>query len=91
MLQCDVLLCISIGMPAARGPESARGDIHRVQHTVLQCVAVCCSVLQCVAVCCSVLQCVAVVASLVMQVSREFHEEGVCCRVKYNVTCCSAI
>jgi len=29
-------------------------------HSVLQCVAVCCSVLQCVAVCCSVLQCVAV-------------------------------
>jgi len=27
-------------------------------HTVLQCVAVCCSVLQCVAVCYSVLQCV---------------------------------
>ena len=29
-------------------------------HSVLQCVAVCCSVLQCVAVCCSVLQCVRV-------------------------------
>jgi len=29
-------------------------------HSVLQCVAVCCSVLQCVEVCCSVLPCVAV-------------------------------
>jgi len=31
-----------------------------VRHSVLQCVAVCCSVLQCGAVCCSVLQCGAV-------------------------------
>jgi len=29
------------------------------EHSVLQCVAVCCSVLRCVAVCCTVLQCVA--------------------------------
>jgi len=32
-------------------------------HSVLQCVAVCCSVLQCVAFCCSALQCVAVCCS----------------------------
>ena len=29
--------------------------ISLLQHSVLQCVAMCCSVLQCVAVCCSVL------------------------------------
>jgi len=32
-------------------------DLLKVEYSVLQCVAVCCSVLQCV---CSVLQCVAV-------------------------------
>ena len=41
-------------------------------HSVLQCVAVCCSVLQCVAVCCSVLQCVAVCCSVLQCVA-------VCC------------
>jgi len=43
-------------------------------HTVLQCVAVCCSVLQCVAVCCSVLQCVAACCSMLQCVA-------VCCSV----------
>jgi len=33
-------------------------------HSVLQCVAVCCSVLQCVAVYCSLLQCVKVCYSV---------------------------
>jgi len=38
-------------------------------HSVLQCVAVCCSVLQCVAVCCSVLQCVAVCCSVLQSLT----------------------
>jgi len=58
VLQCDVLLCIPNGMPAARGPESARGNIHGVQDTVLQCVAVCCNGLKsCDVKSCSILQC----------------------------------
>ena len=34
------------------------GSIHFYAHSVLECVAVCCSALQSVAVCGSVLQCV---------------------------------
>jgi len=38
-------------------------------HSVLQCVAVCCSVLQCIPVCCSVLQFVAVCCSVLQGVA----------------------
>ena len=38
------------------------------EHSVLQCVAVCCSMLQCVAVCCSVLQYVAMCCNVLQYV-----------------------
>jgi len=55
--------------------------MHASMHTVLQCVAVCCSVLQCVAVCCSVLQCVAVDIMLIALVHvRTRIRIVVCCK-----------
>jgi len=67
-------------------------------HSVLQCVAVCCSVLQCVAVCCSVLQCVAVCCSTCLACSSAWHDSfircawhasGVCCASNDSFVCCA--
>jgi len=49
--RCALIMCWDAGRRRA-GEYS-----QMLAHSVLQCVAVCCSVLQCVAVCYSVLQC----------------------------------
>ena len=54
---CNMLVCCSVWQSCSHTCGLTEMEL---QHSVLQCVAVCCSVLQCVAVCCSVLQCVAV-------------------------------
>jgi len=57
-----------------------------MQHTVLQCVAVCCSVLECGGVCCSVLQCVAVCCSVSLR--KTLYTPW---KTLYNTVCCSVL
>jgi len=67
---------------------------YTLTHTVLQCVAVCCSVLQCVVVCCSVLQCVAVIVlllrmrSLFNEHSHRYCVENYCSVLQCAAACC---
>ena len=62
MLQCVLQLCCSVLHVGA--VECVCGVFSRFSgpgiHSVLQCVAACCSVLQCIAMWCSLLHCVAV-------------------------------
>ena len=59
---CSVLQCVAVRCIVWSGQQCKHECtwLVKIEGSVLQCVAVCCSVLQCVAVCCSVMQCVAV-------------------------------
>ena len=78
MLQCDAAQINITDLIQHRSSSSwvkaERGGKELGLHSVLQCVAVCCSVLRCAAACCSVLHCVAVC----------------CCVFQYVAMCCSA-
>ena len=83
VLQCVVRVCDDSTICLERTYHICLANEREREHSVLQCVAVCCSVLQCVlqrvAVCCSVLQCVAVCCSVLQC-------DILCCSV-----CCSVL
>ena len=72
VLKCVAMCCSVLQRAAVFCVAVPRSSGKSLRHTVMQCVAVCCSVLQCVAVCCSVLQCVSLCCSVLRCFALQF-------------------